>query len=58
VFHRTPELAVAIGGIVEEAAMAAIHAAGVGGPVVIPEAMRSAALQRAMTFEAQGSRRA
>jgi L-fuculose-phosphate aldolase len=58
VFHRTPELAVMIGGVVEEAAMAAIHAAAVGGPVAIPEAMRAAALQRALTFEAQGSRSA
>ena len=39
----------------EEAAQAAINAAAVGGPVVIPQAMRAAALQRAMTFDAAGT---
>lgn len=58
VFHRTPELAVFVGGIVEEAARAAIHAQAIGGPVVIPEEMREAALQRAMAFEAGGTARA
>jgi L-fuculose-phosphate aldolase len=58
VFHRTPELAIAVGGIVEEAAEAAIHAAGIGGPVEIPEDMRAAALQRAMLFEGRGTARA
>jgi L-fuculose-phosphate aldolase len=58
VFHRTPELAVLVGGIVEEAAMAAIHAASIGGPVAIPEDLRAAALQRAMAFEAAGTARA
>jgi L-fuculose-phosphate aldolase len=58
VFHRSPELAVIVGGIVEEAAMAAIHAVPVGGPVVIPEEMRAAALQRAMAFEAAGTKSA
>jgi len=58
VFHRSPELAVMIGGIVEEAAMATIHAAAIGGATVIPEAMRAAALQRAMAFDAAGTARA
>ncbi len=58
VFHRTPELAVQVGGIVEEAAMAAIRAMTVGGPVEIPEEMREAALQRAMAFAAAGTVRA
>ena len=58
VFHRTPELAVQVGGIVEEAAMAAIRATTVGGPVEIPEEMREAALQRAMAFAAAGTVRA
>ena len=58
VFHRTPELAVLVGGVVEEAAQAAINAASVGGPVAIPEDMRAAALQRAMAFDADGTKSA
>ena len=58
VFHRTPELAVLVGGVVEEAAQASIYAHRIGGPVVIPEEMRSAALQRAMAFEASGTQSA
>ncbi|MGA7272764.1 MAG: class II aldolase/adducin family protein [Acidimicrobiia bacterium] len=54
VFHRTPDLAVFVGGIVEEAAQAAINAHSIGGPVEIPEGMRAAALQRAMLFESAG----
>jgi L-ribulose-5-phosphate 4-epimerase len=57
VFHRTPDLAILVGGIVEEAAQAAINAAGIGGPVEIPEELRAAALQRAMAFEAKGTAR-
>jgi L-fuculose-phosphate aldolase len=52
VFHRTPELAVLVGGIVEEAAQASFIARALGGPVEVPPDMRAAALQRAMTFEA------
>jgi L-ribulose-5-phosphate 4-epimerase len=55
VFHRTPELAVLAGGIVEEAAQAGINADRIGGPVVIPEELRAAALQRAMAFDAEGT---
>ncbi len=58
VFHRTPDLAIVVGGIVEEAAQAGINAANLGGPVEIPESMRAAALQRAMTFDHQGTQRA
>ncbi|HUZ68205.1 MAG TPA: class II aldolase/adducin family protein [Candidatus Saccharimonadales bacterium] len=58
VFHRTPELAIMVGGVVEEAAQAGINAACIGGPVEIPDELRAAALQRAMTFEAQGTARA
>lgn len=58
VFHRSPDLAVLVGGVVEEAAQAALNAAHIGGPVVIPEGLRSAALQRAMAFEAAGTRSA
>lgn len=57
-FHRTPELAILAGGIVEEAAQAAINAASIGGPVVIPAELRAAALQRAMAFDARGSQTA
>jgi len=56
VFHRTPELAVLVGGVVEEAAQAAINATGIGGAVAIPPEMRAAALQRAMAFETAGTR--
>lgn len=55
VFHRTPELAILVGGVVEEAAQAGINADALGGPVAIEPELRAAALQRAMTFEAQGT---
>jgi L-ribulose-5-phosphate 4-epimerase len=58
VFHRTPDLAITVGGIVEEAAQAGIRAAGIGGPVEIPDELRAAALQRAMAFAAKGTARA
>jgi L-fuculose-phosphate aldolase len=55
VFHRNPELAILVGGIIEEAAQAGINAGGLGGPVEIPEELREAALQRAMIFANQGT---
>ena len=55
VFHRTPELAIVVGGIVEEAAQAGINAGSLGGPVEIPEHVRAAALQRAMAFDSAGT---
>ncbi len=58
VFHRNPDLAIMVGGIVEEAAQAGLNAGAMGGPVEIPEELRSAALQRAMSFESQGTVRA
>ncbi len=58
VFHRTAELAVLIGGVVEEAAQAAINATALGGPVEIARDMRAAALQRAMALDAVGTRSA
>ena len=58
VFHRSPELAILVGGVVEEAAMAAINASGIGGAVAVPRDMRASALQRAMAFEAAGTVRA
>jgi len=58
VFHRTPDLAILVGGIVEEAAQAGINSSGLGGPVEIPAELRAAALQRAMIFETKGTSRA
>jgi len=58
VFHRTPDLAILVGGVVEEAAQAGINAAGIGGPAEIEDDLRVAALQRAMTFETRGTVRA
>ena len=58
VFHRTPELAILVGGVVEEAAQAGINAAGLGGPAEIPAGLRAAALQRSMTFDSRGTVRA
>ena len=56
IFHRTPDLAVLVGGVVEEAAQAAINARSMGGPVEIPADLRAAALQRAMAFDASGTK--
>jgi L-fuculose-phosphate aldolase len=56
VFHRTPELAVLVGGVVAETAQAAINAYALGGPVAIPAYLRTAALQRAMAFDAAGTK--
>ena len=58
VFHRSPDLAVLVGGVIEEAAQAAINARALGGPVALPAEMREAALQRAMAFDARGTREA
>jgi L-ribulose-5-phosphate 4-epimerase len=55
VFHRTPELAILVGGVVEEAAQAGINAASIGGPVDVPPELRAAALQRAMSFDSRGT---
>ncbi len=57
VFHRTPELAILIGGVVEEAAQASVNAQALGGPIGIPADLRAAALQRAMAFDAAGTRK-
>ena len=54
VFHRTPELAILVNGVVEEAAQAGITAAPIGGAREIEAAMRAAALQRAMAFDEKG----
>jgi L-fuculose-phosphate aldolase len=58
VFHRTPDLAILVGGVVEEAAQAAINAMALGGPVEIPGDLRAAALQRAMAFDTAGTKTA
>jgi L-fuculose-phosphate aldolase len=55
VFHRTPELAVLVGGVVEEAAQAGVNAGSLGGPVEIEEGLRAAALQRAMAYAGRGT---
>jgi L-ribulose-5-phosphate 4-epimerase len=55
IFHRTPDLAILVGSVVEEAAQAGINASGLGGPAEIAENLRAAALQRAMTFESRGT---
>ena len=55
VFHRTPDLAILVGGVLEEAAQAALNAAAIGGAVEIEEELRAAALQRAMTFDDHGT---
>jgi hypothetical protein len=41
VFHRTPDLAILVGGVVEEAARAGINSATVGGPVEVPAGLRA-----------------
>lgn len=58
VFHRTPDLAVLVGGVVEEAAQAALNARALGGPVEIQADLRAGALQRAMAFDASGTKTA
>jgi L-fuculose-phosphate aldolase len=55
VFHRSPELAILIGGVVEEAAQASANARLIGAPAAIPEGMRAAALQRAAAFDTAGT---
>ena len=55
VFHRTPDLAVLVADVVEEAARVAIEAQAIGGPQEVPAGMRAAALQRTMAFEAAGA---
>ena len=54
VFYRTPELAVLVADVIEEAARVAIEAQALGGPREVPAAMRAAALQRTMAFDAAG----
>ena len=57
VFHRTPDLAILVGGVVEEAAQAGINAASIGGAREVPAELRDAALQRAMAFDREGTAR-
>lgn len=56
VYHRTTDLAVLVGRVVEEAARATINALAIGGPVEIPEEMRAAVLQRVMAFDTAGTK--
>ncbi len=57
VFHRSPDLAILVGGVVEEAAQAGINAASIGGAQEVPAELREAAFQRAMAFEREGTAR-
>ena len=54
-FHRTPDLAILVGSVIEEAAKAGIYAMGLGGAVSIPAEMTAAALQRMMALEHRGT---
>jgi ribulose-5-phosphate 4-epimerase/fuculose-1-phosphate aldolase len=54
IFHRTPDLAILAGSVVEEAAQAGLNSQSLGGPVEISPGLRAAALQRAMVFETRG----
>ena len=58
VFHRSPELAILAGGIVEEAAQAGISSTVLGGPVPLEDEMKDAALQRHMSLVHQGTQHA
>ena len=58
VFHHTPQLAIAAGAVIEEAAQAGINAAALGGPAEIPAELRAAALQRMAAFDSRGTVRA
>jgi L-ribulose-5-phosphate 4-epimerase len=55
IFHRTPDLAILAGSVVEEAAQAGLNSQSLGGPVEISPGLRAAALQRAMVFETRGT---
>ena len=54
-FHRTPDLAILVGSVIEEAAQAGINATTLGGAVPIPAEMKAAARQRMMAFEDRGT---
>ena len=54
-FHTTPQMALQMNIIVEEAAQAAIFAAGLGGPKVVPHDLLHASLERAEAFKAKGT---
>jgi L-ribulose-5-phosphate 4-epimerase len=54
-FHTSSTLAVQMNVIIEEAAQAAIYAASIGGPQVVPPELLHASHERAATFAAQGT---
>ena len=56
VFHKSADLAVLVNGVVEEAAAAGYRASQLGGAAELSPDMRTAALQRAMTLDAAGTR--
>jgi len=57
VFHRTPDLAIRVGGVVGEAARAGIKIGDIGVPWEIPEHHREAIVRHAMTIERAGTAR-
>jgi L-ribulose-5-phosphate 4-epimerase len=54
-FHTTPDMAVLMNVIVEEAAQSAIFAASIGGPKVVPPELLHTSHTRAASFEARGT---
>lgn len=54
-FHSTPALTVQMNVIIEEAAQAAIYAAGIGGAKVVAPELLHASAARAATFAAAGT---
>jgi L-ribulose-5-phosphate 4-epimerase len=57
-FHTSPQLAVQVNVIVEEAAQSAILAGAIGGPRVIPPELLHQSRARAEKFDTQGPQRA
>lgn len=56
-FHHTPAQTVQMNIIIEEAAQAAIYAAGIGGAKVVPPELLHSSQARAATFETAGTQR-
>jgi len=56
-FHTTPQLALQVNVIVEEAAQSAIYAGAIGGARVVPPELLHASRERAAAFDAAGTQR-
>jgi L-ribulose-5-phosphate 4-epimerase len=56
-FHTTPQLALQLNVIVEEAAQSAIYAGAIGGARVVPPELLHASRARAAAFDAAGAQR-